>query len=410
MSFYKFNSLKSGVSSTFLLNVYLIFIALIIGILIARVLGPDGRGQLALIFLYTQTFSWLFSLALPKANIYILNTSQSPDIVSKIFTHSILFSLFFGFIASLLLIFFLENLIDGVNDTVINSARVYIFCIPLIILGDNILNIFLGLRRYYLFNIKRALLPTLYVLSIIILYFFNELNLKNMLIIQSLNICLEVLISFLMLRYFYRLELSLDFSIIKKVFSYGLKSYPNQVAEIGGQGVDQILTAPFLSSHDFGIYTVARLFASQMNVITTSVQAVIFPEVASRKKSDAIDLLFKLLVFITPICLVVFIGMEVFGPFFITLLLGEDFFQSGNLMRFLLIAFLFTGLSQILQNGFYGLSKQFDAGIIEWTYLALCSILLTILIPNYGLYGVAYAFVAASVVRFFIYLIRLKYA
>ena len=56
--------MKSGIAKNFSGTLLLSLIGLITGYLVARHLGPEGRGEIAIAFIVTQTTLWLIGFGL----------------------------------------------------------------------------------------------------------------------------------------------------------------------------------------------------------------------------------------------------------------------------------------------------------------------------------------------------------
>lgn len=400
------STFKKGIINTFLYSIYLNFIAFFSSFLTAKYLGPRGRGEIGLIFIYTQMAWWLAGLGLSRGHIYYLNHKKDANLVQKIFTHSVLFSILAGIPTAVILTRFIEDMLKGSEILVVNMAKLYIGSIPLMMLSDQIMNIFLGLRRYLLFNLKRAILPTLYALIIIALLFTNHLNVSNLLLIQVLNIAIELIVVTLLLNYHFKLRILFDIKLFKDSLSFGLKSYPNDLAETGNQQIDQLFVAPWLGPRNFGLYVVARSFSGIINILSSSIYSIIFPEVSNRGNLNGKTLIKKALLYSVPILFLAYLFLLFIIPEIIKLLLGDDYFESIIIAKLLLLGLLFFGLAQIIQYGFYGLGRQLESGVINWLSLIVCVLLLIWLIPLYSLQGAAYAFIGGCFMKLTMYLYR----
>ena len=97
------NSISKNSAITFLSQIFIVALGLITSIILARALGPTGRGIYALIILIPAVMFRLGSLGIEAANVYFTGTKryEIKDIVSNSLLSSILLGLilifsFFG--------------------------------------------------------------------------------------------------------------------------------------------------------------------------------------------------------------------------------------------------------------------------------------------------------------------------
>src|SRR6266496_5469205 len=82
------------VAWTFAARILMIFNSVVAGIIVARWLGPEGVGQLAVINVSVATIVQLGSLGLPSANIYFI--AHDRNHLASAAVNSLLFSLVVG--------------------------------------------------------------------------------------------------------------------------------------------------------------------------------------------------------------------------------------------------------------------------------------------------------------------------
>ncbi len=92
---------RSGVVAivqTLLANILILGISFGTGIITARVLGPDGRGEQAAIVMWPQFLAYALTLGLPSALLY--NLKRHPDAAPRLFAAALLLGTFMGGIAT----------------------------------------------------------------------------------------------------------------------------------------------------------------------------------------------------------------------------------------------------------------------------------------------------------------------
>ena len=150
---YHFDQLYSSkfathVVQTSLSKILIMSIALGTHIILARYLGPIGRGEytaaVAVIILGIQ----LSSLGFPAANVYY--SAKNPKLVSSLLGNSIIFSLILGCVSSLVIYILL--LIWPDFKAITNNYLIWVMlAIPFGIFHHLCINLVLGLQKNYSF-------------------------------------------------------------------------------------------------------------------------------------------------------------------------------------------------------------------------------------------------------------------
>src|ERR687897_914095 len=93
-SFGRILALPSGVAAvaqTLLANIFILGLNFVTGIITARLLGADGRGELAAIVVWSQFLSYALVLGLPSSLVF--NLKRHPDRASGLFSAALILSL-----------------------------------------------------------------------------------------------------------------------------------------------------------------------------------------------------------------------------------------------------------------------------------------------------------------------------
>ena len=370
----------------------LIFINVIIGIVEARILGPQELGRYN-IFLTTQTmFVTLFALGIGQSCIYFINSLKKKE--SEVITTSVKIILPFSFIASFLLFFVLFYFKSYFMEN--NVLYLAFFC-----LGSNALLVNTIFIPVLLANMQ-------VVKNQIVKYVSRIITLILILIIVVCNLRLEVgsLISItgmtnvisLCLLYYYLKE-KIDFSLpvnkslSRSIIGWGIKLAGNNIAAI-------ILTSMpvyFLSWFSIGEQGFSNVGyftrASSILVIGTIIASSIGPLLYAKwstLKGEAVVLQVKkvsFLLFVMNSFIALFIVL--FSSFIIRILYGEAYVQAVPILRILSLTLILNGMKEVC----YGLlsSQVFPMKIFKNLFISiiLMSILLYFAISYWGIIGCA---------------------
>ncbi len=136
---------------TFSSRILIMILGIIPGIIIARVLGPEGKGEFALLLLVTYFFYAFFKGGVEVANVYYVSSkSYSPK---EVLSSSLSISLILGFLGVGIFFFtfpFLQqHFLKGMNPL---YFFIIIWEVPILIMTRYLQNIILGLGQIVKYN------------------------------------------------------------------------------------------------------------------------------------------------------------------------------------------------------------------------------------------------------------------
>jgi len=386
------HSFLRGTSITLISRIINLAIGIVISILLARILGPDGRGIYALAILI-PSFAFIFAnLGLNSSTIYFLGKKKySPQ---QIAGNNIIYSIYIAVVALILTILFLTFFREAFLTGVPIIALVIAVCaIPLRILISNSSTIFLGTHRYGTFNLMSVLEISIQLTLLGLLYFFSNFTINTALASYLVASVLIVIIIFITLRKSIgKFNFSIHKGYTKDAFTYGVKSYFSNVISFLHLRIDQLLINLFLNPVAVGFYAVAAGLTERLWMLSESAATILFPRVSSEnneeEKKRFTPLLCRNVLAITIIGAVV---LYFLGEWLITLLYSSDFLESFSPFKILLIGTIFVSGSKILANDIAGRGKPMVNTYINIASLIIDVVLNILLIPPHGIAGAAYA-------------------
>ncbi len=393
----KFNSLFPwGVKSTLLTSSVIILMQLITGVLLARLLGPQGRGQLAVCVIWPTVISSLGSLGIKDAIIF--------HTANKNFHDSSLFNIFFlACIQSAALMaigyFLLPFFLKSQSPQILMHTRFFLLIIPFQLITYYLIAIAQANLQITFFNTLRFLIPVMNFMVGFFLFIFSIPSIPFILIgYISGNIIITIIYAFYTLRS-HEFKLKLDAQYIKQLLAYGIRVHLGTVTHDLNQRFDQMLISVFLQPVMLGHYTVAATSTNVMNVIPNAFKTILFPSVSSTKDMTAAKNIissynFKCVCIVSVCTFILFLSL----PYLIPLVYGRDFFPSVNLARILLFAVFFGAIRDILATAHRAMNNPLTATKAEIFGLIMTVILLSTLLPTYGVIGAAVASLCAYAV------------
>ena len=373
-------------------------INLVTGVIAARMLGPQGRGELASILIGLQVVGQLSIVGLPAAAIF--NVKRYPEQVSEfvgaVFTLAIACSL----IASLLGVLIIPFWLDNYTPLIIHAAQITILAAVFWAVLQVATPVLRARDDFFVFNSMRILPPTATMVCLIAMMIAGIDSPVLIAIPYALFNCIFVCWP---LWWIWRSCSPRFLGIgkqIREVLSYGSRSLAVDLMQTVSRFLDRILLVYLLAPSAVGLYVVAVSMARPLQELGTAITLVLLPKASGHKDATAIDLsclagrvgLFCMLMIGLP--------MLVIAPLLLGVLFGNDFLPAVPVFRLLLIAVILGCTADILSQAFLATGKPGTASILRCIEMITLVGLLFYLVPQDGMAGASEAILASSIIRF----------
>lgn len=331
-------------------SLFVIIISFIFSVVISRVLGADGRGLYSSIVMIATLVMGVSQFGLPESLIYY-KRKKNYNILTYSGVSSILVALVSSILAFIVCSAFLpENLLPYNNYVLVTAILLSIFTY-----FSNLSQVHDDLVVY---NLCRAIVPTLNVCLLVILYVFlddvnEEVALKSNII--SYLICLVFLISYIIFKN--EKPNVFEYAKIKFLCMFGIKYWGTTVLGMFIMNLDKIYLMNNGTMFDFGVYAVAYSTSRLISIIPQTLSTIIYSKFSGRSESELdefVRLIFSLL-------FIPFLSITAFAAIFISPILpfiyGEDF--EGAIVPFsiLVIECTISSFSWILAQRFNAAGK-----------------------------------------------------
>jgi O-antigen/teichoic acid export membrane protein len=310
------------------------------GLLVARLLGPAGRGELALLFILPTVVAMLLGFGIGTANAYFASQHKNPLghglSLAQLYYNSLWLGLLFG-IAGIVAIFFSEEWIiakflRGISPAKIRLATI---AIPLLLFYNFFQGLAQGERRFGVYNGAVVLRPFFFLLVFLLSLLQLDDRVQAGLWAYGLGYVLPVLWLITALRPRASRRLSLSSAVLKAQMQIGLPSY---IAELLGYlffRVNLLLIGYFLSGEHAGYFAIVLLIAESLWFLANSVSTALLPVAAGRSAEHLRELVPKVVrhvVFLTACCVAALFAVD---RWLIGLSFGEDFLPAVIPLRLL---------------------------------------------------------------------------
>lgn len=388
------NSVLNNVSFTFNTRIIILLLSVLIGIIIARTLGPFGNGLLAIIVMVGTVVLTLGNLGIGAFNTYAISNKsvEKKDIIGN--------SFWLGLIISI--IYFLVILVFAFNFPIFfrNIPRsyllFYLLSLPFIFWSDFFFAILTGEQKFRKLNVFTVIVQTINLIGIILLLLVFKLDVFYVLIWYVLVNIISALIpmGFIFLANGFHFDFNLQ--LLKKTLNYGLKICLAGIFSFLVLRVDLYMVNFFKGAVETGFYSLASSFGDIFFILPFSIATVIFPKINTEEKTKKESIakysrISLLLVFLMAIGVLLFIK-PVIG-----LLFGEEFLASVRPIILLLPGLIAWSITTVLGQYFFSIGYPLKL-TISWFLVAVLNIILNfIYIPQYGMVAAALSSTAVYV-------------
>jgi len=362
------------------------------GIIVARWLGREGYGQLAVINVAITAVVQLGGAGFPSANIYFIAQDR------KSFAPAAINSLIFGLVTGSLLASALVGLaiwrpdwFGFISPRMIGLAAISIPFQLITLIG---LNAFLAIGQVKRFNLLDLVAQLFGIVNALFALVILNGGLWTLI---SLNTAASILVSALIGWLIWRFiagqrkaqALRPDINLFKRMVRYGVKSHIAALAAILIFRADLLVVNLFHGSGEAGVYAVASQVAMMMLLLPGVIGTLLFPHIASKQEERG-ELTCLVARHTTFVMLLVCLA-AVPASYLLPLLYGEGFAGAPALLFILLPGVYLVGIESVLVQHFNatGLPRAIP---LFWTATLVINVGLTFgLVPSLGASGAALA-------------------
>jgi O-antigen/teichoic acid export membrane protein len=391
---------KHNVVIVFGTKILLLLVRTLISIVIARVLGADGKGVFTTVLTLAGTFVSVFSFGFTESVTYFIAQNK----LKENYLQSILLISVSLVFLSLIILYFVEpiiqkNILSGIPPTLINYVYLFIF----FNLFNNLFSSFLKGRKEFAISNYLSIFVSVFRLALMAtVAVFHEADVQ-----MFIGISLIVSVTNSLYAYYY-LSTKSDsiFSIANfkapyiSLFNYGIKSHVGSLLSQLEYQTDIFIMLIFLSPEAIGYYSISYGTALIIRYITNSLNNVLFPELSSRtSKVDAITVNNKVIranIFLNGIAsiMIIMIGYPLIYYGY-----GIEFKISYLIMIILIPGIWIDSVFRILLTWYKGINQPQISSLFTTFSLIINVILFYYFVPVYGIYGAGIATLATYIIR-----------
>ena len=382
------NGFAKNVASTFISRILIIGMAILASIVVARTLGPAGKGALAALGAMVGIALQFGNLGLHGANIYF--TAKDKSKVPFLVGNSFWFSLVIGLILFFSVYLFLSQHPGALGNIDFRLAIVTLIAIPFMLLAYLWQNILVGLNKIKAYNL---ILISNQVLSLIgaigILLVLKE-GIFPLIIFNTLT---TIIIACFYGTYLFKIQqfsLKLNWDLARQSLNYGFRVYLTCFFAYLVLRSDLFILNYFKGTTETGFYSIATNFVDGIILLPSIMALLILPKVVENLGQSG-ELIAKTTRISVIVIGVICLSTVVLGRPAINFMFGSMFDKSFIPLLILIPGAFFFALETIIVQYFnaYG----FPWFVVRlWLFSAILNIGLNwIFIPYYGMKAAAFS-------------------
>ncbi len=379
-------------TQTFLTSLVVQVLSLLVSIITARLLGPSGKGVVAVLLLYPTLLLTLGQLGLYRALTIHVGLKKYP--FSAYPGTVIVFTILISVILSIVFIFLYFNF----NSLFIQGVPFYLILIalgilPALVLTQNFSSILQAKMKVLEFN-----LVDIFRFFILLIFISVSLILLRLAVVGAVisYFFANTMGMFLVIYFVHKIspeKWHFSLSLLKELVADGAKLHIGIIANFMSLRIGVFMLDHYKQSSNVGFYSIAVSMAELLILIPMAIQTVFYSRVPQmlgdsaglREKTMMIYKHTLFLLLITSLALAILVRP------LIKILFGAPFLPSFAPFIVLLPGVFFLWLNNILVNYLVGMRKFLTTSAIASIGAVLNVILNIILIPTYGTAGAAWS-------------------
>lgn len=371
-------------------------VVLVSGVIVARLLGPENRGYLALLALLPMILSQAGSLGLPLAMTYYISRDQARAraIAKTAAGAALLQVVVLVCVHGAVLAFLVTN--DPLRVQVAGLATLAV--VPGLLAQQYGLAILQGQQRFFSFNVFRLMPVAAYCAAVVAVALTGFGDLVTITVLWSGSCVFAGIATLAVAAYgLPRPDSASGGPRLRPMLAFGMKGLAGSASPVEMFRLDQGVVGLFLSPASLGIYVVAMAFTNLPRFVAQSIGIVAYPRAAAERDRDAARRATWHFFWVTVAACAAVVGLlEVSVAWLVPFFFGEEFGGAVAVARILLVSALLLSARRVLADGARGIGWPGLGTVAELSsWLALVPAL-ALLVPAFAIEGVALALVISS--------------
>lgn len=380
--------MKRPLSLSFAASAAIQVLGVATGVLLARTLGPEARGELAAVLLWPMVIVAAGSAGVTDAVAYYaarekwpLRTLAATTLGVALALSLVLTGIGFGAISLAL---------SGQDPDVRAAGYLFLANVPLAMVALGAAYLFNGLHRFGWFNAIRVSVVGASAVGLVALAVVDRLTVTNATVAYLVGTLLTVVVAIVGLRRVVGQIGRWSRRVACDVLVFGVKGQLSAVSNVLNERVDQLVISVALPPAKLGLYVVAWTLAAPVALLGISIGFTALPVVAGgRSAADRTAAACRYVSLAALVSVAVAVPLALVAPTLIDLCFGGRFAGASESARVLVVAGALLGVGRTLGAVLKGVGRPLDAGVAELIGLGVTAVGLAALLPTMGILGAA---------------------
>ena len=377
------------------------------GVLSARWLLPEGKGELTTAMLWPSLLVALGCLGIQDAVAFAAANSSDTDF-RRIVASGLVITLSMTVVLVGAGYVLLPFILSGHNAELVSISQLYLWYIPPTMATFCLVGILLGKMQMVQVNVLRVSVYVVILVLMVLFYWTGRVSVRNFTgaFLVSSWVSFLLAVTFVMKCGWIGFRSSLD--TMKRLLGYGVRVHIGSIAGMLNLRLDQLLLSVFLPASSLGLYVVAVTIGSGASLAASTIAYwVAFPILSNLPsgflKTQILGRFMRLVLSATLLsALILFVSV----PWLIRIFFGVTYGESADMARILIVAAIPWSCGAVFAVGFRAYNLPEIASGSEIVGLVVTALALLILLPKFGALGAAWASLLAYSATFLYMLVQ----
>jgi enterobacterial common antigen flippase len=391
-------SFRNDLAHTTATNLGISLASVVTGVLVARLLNPAGRGELAAILNWPTLLGMLTTLGLSEALVFF--SAKQRNRAGRYLSTAMVLSLAASTVFVALGWLLMPWLLAAQDPGVVDAARWYLLQIPVAAVIGLVIGPLRGVGDVRSWNLLRSA-PTVIWLVIVVAFRLGSDRAEPEALALTFVATRAALAPFAIwfVRRRLRQALRPDPSLARPLVRYGLPNALSTLPATLNLRLDQLLIVGFLPPGDLGLYAVAVAWSFLPSPALYAFGAVLFPRVAEHADpGNARDLAARGVRVAIALSAVLTIATMAITPLGLPLLFGHRFDVAVPTAMVLTVAAGIIGITRVQEEALRGLGRPVSVLGSQLVSLVVTVVGLALTVPSGRLAHIALASVVGYAV------------
>lgn len=388
------------------IQVFVLGINVLTGVVMARLLGPEGRGVYAAVTLWPPLLAALAVAGLNSAIVFRMR--RVPAAMGGIASASLLLGAVHSLVAIAIGAVLLPVFMAQYAPPIVLFAQLCLVSVLTNSTQNIVKQAFAGASRFGYGNLTHLMPQLFHLIALLSIIPFAALSARGAVLALLGSGAIAVLV---MLPKFIRVarpRLKDGLVELRSLVSYSARAAPMDGVFALATYADRLVLIPLLPASALGLYAVAFSFSRVIQLVQPAIASVVLSHMSGQTQSDGKRLhdyaLRFLLAGLVAGCVLLWIA----GESLLVFTYGAQFGAANAAFRLLVIEASLGTLSQVTVQLFLSRDRPGVVSAIQVLVLCASAAALLVLVPRYGVTGAALGLVVAGAIRWLLLLGALR--